>query len=206
MNCYSKEKRIQICNKYNVKFISHNMNFDEKPIKSDTGYDIQNDYCIFNVSNDFVNENIICGSEAYNHFAQLLNIKIPPIMYSLNTIVDKNNNNEKQSINKETNNIEWNKITKQFYIAISLFIDYYNIKYSNDNYIYLLKDKKYKYYYNKPYDDEVYRFNKILQKFKTSMPIILDKVKNKMRIKHLNFNELANIIINKYPNEKQNFI
>lgn len=206
MNCYSNKKRIEICKNYEVKLISHNMNFSDKPIKSDTGYAIKNDYCIFSVKNRNINTTIICGSEAFNHFAEILNIKIPPIIY--NCINNNNLNKTIETKNSFINNnqIKWNAITKQFYIAISLFIDYFNIQYNENNYIYELKNKKYKYYYKEPYPSEIHSVNSILIKFKTSMPTILNKVKNKIKIDNCDFTILAKIFSKNYPNENQFFV
>lgn len=205
INCRTKENRIKIFKAYKIDFITHNYNLSDIPLISCTGNKIYNDYCIFKVSGIDVDENIICGSVAYEHFAKLLNIDIPPVVYS---VIQENNTKTSNNISNNLHNnksIKWNNLTKEFYILISLFIDKYYKDLKVGTPIYNLKYNKYKYYYKDPFPNEIKSFNTILGAFNTKMVDIINSAQNKIDISHITYSSIKKIFIENYPKEKQYF-
>lgn len=195
MNCYGHDTRVKIVEKYNLKCIAHIRLLKGQKIRSDAERDITNSYYIFhciNKSDNKVVESIVCGTGAARDLMKLANISAPPVFNMLHEAGgDRKASSEVLSGEKTQKEEKWDDAAKQLYNAIMILITAWNLK-PGPIYDYLEEAKKYK--YCTPFPNRVDKINKIIHRNKTSLRLVLKKMKQENNIRNYEFNYLEDIL------------
>lgn len=211
LDCTSEQRREEIVKNYIVHADDCIVLYGGRTVRSDANNRVIADrYYQFSCKSK-TNENdeyvILCGSGAARHLCQLINQPMPP---AFNPFIGANNGdnggrNDGHDDNEEAEN-EWNPIRRKLYYAVQLFIIRYQetIK-AGTKIFYIRQSLCDKSYINcAPQRFQYEGFMTIVHKYKTTIPRIIRELEAHGRVRHFNFNDLAEqaeqYVSNELPN------
>ena len=191
MYCRNHDKRIYLCEKYNIIPKIRIKLLNNQIIPSDAGGNIKDEYVIFTVEeNNKIIDTIRVGTITAIDFCNITKKQLPKLFNPLVFEYSNNDINNKHIYN--SNNEKENETNIQLYNAIMLLIIIYKAKANTP--LYFILDELNKRMYDKPNLKLVKSVNTIIKKSgKTLKEMINDLAKNN-NIKDYKFNLLIDML------------
>lgn len=203
LNCTTENRRIQICQDYEVHADDCIVLYGGHTIRSDANNrEIHDKYYQFSCKEKNSEEIyvITCGSNAARHLCSLIN---EPMPHAMNPFIQENLGNNEQNIQNEhsEHGKQWNHLRRQFYYAIQLFITRYQSYLTPGTKIFnLLKyilDERY--IGLEPNEYHYESLSSVVSKFNTNLPKIIRELENYGQIRTFDFTDLANKMTESFP-------
>lgn len=196
LDCTSPERRVQICQDYDVHADDCIYVIGDSPVISDARrHPITDRYYQFSVykhESDNPSYVIVCGAGAARHFCQLINQTLPR---SFNPFVEEhepaNRVQDHDNIPQNENNVQWNPIRRQLYYAVQLFITRYQEVLTPGTSIFKISQKLCQNYVQcLPYESYFKGFTTIVDKFHTNIPKIINELAKHGHIRNFDFSQV----------------
>lgn len=204
LDCTSPERRVQICQDYDVHADDCITIYGNRTVISDARHhpitDRYYQFSVYNHGADNPSYVIVCGAGAARHFCQLIN---QPLPRSFNPFVEEhepvNQAQGHDNVPQNENNVQWNPIRRQLYNAVQLFIIRYQHSLKPGTPIFRISQElSQRDIQNVPRFELCSGFSSIVLAFNTSMPEIIEDLQRHRQVRNFNFTELEYYMVNTF--------
>lgn len=195
LNCTTEERRIQICQDYEVHADDCIVLYGGRTVRSDANNrEIHDRYYQFSCKSKKTETKYIitCGSGAARHLCSLIN---EPVPHAMNPFIKEKEPSEHGEHDEHGEYIDrWNPLRRQFYYAVQLFITRYQDILTPGTKIFKLLQSiaDERYIHLEPQVFQYQRFVEVVTKFNTNLPRIIQDLERHGKIRVFNFTNLAN--------------
>lgn len=206
LNCTTEERRVQICQDYEVHADDCIVLYGGRTVRSDANNrEIHDRYYQFSCKNKVTEEKymITCGSGAARNLCSLINEPMPCAMNPFSQEGEAGEHGEQgEHIDR------WNHLRRQFYYAVQLFITRYQDALTPGTKIFrLLQSITDEQYINlEPQVFQYQQFVDVVTRFNTSLPRIIQDLERHGRIRAFDFTNLENRLRELLPECKNIFL
>lgn len=205
LDCTTEERRIQLCNEFEIHADDCIVLYGNKTIKSDannrTIYDKYYQFSCRNRANNDIYV-IVCGSGAARHLCKLIG---EPMPHSMNPFIQEENGGQ-GGVNGH-NEPAWNTLRLHFYYCVQIFITRYQEILTPGtkifNILHGITDESFLHYPPQKFQFE--QFGSVVNAFHTSVPSIIGELEKYGRVRHFNLEELAIQYEDYFPTERNIF-